>query len=140
MKGSLERRRYELRRAGGLKTLAVVRENPIRDKSFTLALKTIAVYKQLKASNEFVISRQLLKSGTSVGANVEEATAASSRRDFLYRITIASKEARETLYWLRLIAHSELLPGNDVAAELSLADELVRMLTAIAKTTAKSAD
>jgi four helix bundle protein len=88
--------------------------------------------------NEFVVSKQLLRSGTSIGANVEEAVAASSRRDFLYRMSTASREARESVYWLRLLDESDLVSDFDVDGELESARELVRLLTAIVKTTKES--
>jgi four helix bundle protein len=94
----------------------------------------IKLYRQLQSHHEYVISRQLLRSGTSIGANVEEASAGSSRRDFLAKMTIASKEARETRYWLRLLQASRLTPVS-VDAELASVEELVRILTAIVKTT-----
>ncbi len=108
---------------------------PTREKSFAFALATISLYKRLQNVNEFVVSKQLLRSGTSVGANIEEAVAASSRRDFLHKMTIASKEARESVYWLRLLDESDLAPDLYVGKELESARELVRLLTAIVKTT-----
>ena len=112
--------------------------NPIRDKSFAFALSTIDLYKRLQDCREYVLSKQLLRSGTSIGANVEEATAAESRRDFIHKMTLASKEARESMYWLRLLAESNLAPGLDVTTELTQAHELVRMLTSIVKSTSRS--
>ncbi len=79
------------------------KENIILERSFDFALLIIELYKQLIAEKEFVLSKQLLRSGTSIGANVEEATAAISKRDFAYKMSISSKEARETRYWLRLL-------------------------------------
>jgi four helix bundle protein len=76
----------------------------------------------------------LLRSGTSIGANVEEASAGQSRKDFLAKMSIASKEARETKYWLRLLQKSKLV-DIDVTNELAKIDELIRILTAIVKTT-----
>jgi four helix bundle protein len=111
---------------------------PTRDKSFAFAIAVIRLYKRLQAVNEYVISKQLLRSGTSIGANVEEALAASSRRDFLHRMTIASKEARESVYWLRLLDKSDLVTDFDVSDELESARELVRLLTSIVKTTKES--
>jgi four helix bundle protein len=108
---------------------------PVREKSFQFSLAIIRLYKMMQDQREFVVSKQLLRSGTSIGANVEEGVAASSRRDFLHKMTIASKEARETAYWLRLLDASDLVEGLEVQAELKLADELVRLLTAIVKTT-----
>ena len=114
--------------------------NPIREKSFAFALVTIDLYKRLQTAREYVISKQLLRSGTSVGANVEEATAAESRRDFIHKMTIASKEARESMYWLRLLSESVLAPGLDVSNQLAQAHELVRMLTSIVKSTSRSSE
>lgn len=84
------------------------KNNLIQDKSFQFALDIIKFYIQIKDEKEFVISKQLLKSGTSIGANVEESIAAQSRKDFINKMSIASKEARETRYWLRLLDKSEL--------------------------------
>mgnify|MGYP001574641510 FL=1 len=114
------------------------KENPIKEKSFAFALKIIKLCQQLQDQHEYVISKQLLRSGTSIGANIEEATAAESRRDFHHKLAIASKEARETSYWLRLLDQSDLAKGVDVMVLLEDVDELIRMLTAIDKTTSKS--
>jgi four helix bundle protein len=109
----------------------------VQEKSFDFSLKIIEVYKRLSAQNEFVLSKQLLRSGTSIGANVEEALAAQSRRDFLSKMSIASKEARETRYWLRLMSASHI--GNqDYSSLLKDAEELVKLLTTIVKTTEKN--
>ena len=70
----------------------------VREKSFAFALEIISLYKQLQSEKEFVLSKQMLRSGTSIGANIEEALAGQSRRDFLAKMSIASKEARETCY------------------------------------------
>ncbi len=112
--------------------------NPIREKSFEFAVVTIDLYKRLQADREYVVSKQLLRSGTSIGANVEEATAAESKRDFIHKMSLASKEARESMYWLRLLSKSDLVPGLDVSKELAGAHELVRMLTSIVKSASKS--
>ena len=109
-------------------------ESIIQQKSFAFALEIIRLYKALRAQQEFVLSKQLLRSGTSIGANVEEASAGQSRRDFLAKMAVASKEARETRYWLRLLQESHLV-DVDVSAILAQADELIRILTAIVKTT-----
>ena len=85
------------------------RKNVIRDKSFQFALNIISLNQKLVNNKKFVIARQLIKSGTSIGANIEEATAAQSKRDFVAKMSIASKEARETKYWLRLLKHSDLI-------------------------------
>ncbi|MFP4435913.1 MAG: four helix bundle protein [Chloroflexaceae bacterium] len=109
-------------------------ESIIQQKSFAFALRIIQLYRELQSQHEFILSRQLLRSGTSIGANVEEAGAGQSRRDFLAKMAIASKEARETRYWLKLLRESQLV-AVDVSEELELVDELIRILTSIVKTT-----
>ena len=105
-------------------------------KSFEFALEIIRLYRELLHQHEYVLSKQLLRCGTSIGANVEEATVGQSRQDFLAKMPIASKEARETKYWLRLLQESELVT-IDVTNELTHVDELIRMLTSIVKTTSE---
>lgn len=112
-------------------------ENIIKVKSFSFALDIITLYQLLLNENEFIISRQLMKSGTSIGANVEEATAAQSRRDFVSKMAIASKEARETNYWLRLLDESNLT-DIDVEDWIFKSEELVKILTSIVKTSNSS--
>jgi four helix bundle protein len=109
------------------------KDNIVLNKSFDFALEIIELYKILKSKNEFVISKQLLRSGTSIGANVEEATAAQSKKDFATKMSIASKEARETRYWLRLLNKSKLVE-YDCKNYLNKIDELIRIITAIVKT------
>jgi len=98
-------------------------------------LQVVQLYKELNAKNEYVLSKQLLKSGTSIGANIEEALAGQSRADFLSKMSIASKEARETNYWLRLLRDSRILDPLALEGMLSEAEEIGKMLTAIVKTT-----
>ena len=109
--------------------------NVVREKSYVFALASIRVAKLLRTKGEFDLGRQLLRSATSVGANIEEAQAGSSRADFIAKMSIASKEARESHYWLRLIRDSRSLRSEEVAQDLELADELIHLLTAIVKTT-----
>ena len=85
-----------------------MKNNVVLEKSFDFALKIIDLYKQLNTEKEFIISKQLLRSGTSIGANIQEATAGFSKKDFIYKMSIASKEARETRYWLQLLLLSSL--------------------------------
>lgn len=106
----------------------------IQKKSFEFALEIIRLYRKLQNKREYVLSQQLLPSGTSIGANIEEATAAQSRNDFVAKMSIASKEARETRYWLRLLQESKLVE-IDVTSQLMGVDELIRILTSIVKTT-----
>lgn len=108
-------------------------ENIILDQSFGFALQIIELYKQMTEQNEFVLSKQVLRSGTSIGANVEEATAAFSKKDFAAKMSIASKEARENRYWLRLIDKSQIVK-IDVELYLKEIEEIIKILTAIVKT------
>jgi four helix bundle protein len=109
----------------------------VQQKSFDFALKMIKLYTKLQEHREYVLSRQLLRSATSIGANITEATAGQSRRDFLAKMSIASKEARETKYWLELFKESDLAPV-DVSEELCDVEELIRILTSIVKTTSQN--
>jgi len=106
----------------------------VQEKSFEFALKIIDLYKLLTQKNEFVISKQLLRSATSVWANIEEASAGQTKKDFHTKMAIASKEARETRYWLRLLDRSSL---TDIPMKQYLSDieEIIKMLTKIVKTT-----
>ena len=108
-------------------------ENPILEMSFEFSLRIIDLYKKLIDKKEFVISKQLLKSGTSIGANVEEAIAAQSRKDFISKMSIASKEARETRYWLRLLDKSKLI-DIDYSEYLNAVEHIINILTKIVKT------
>ncbi len=105
----------------------------IQGKSFEFALLIIGLYKQLISQNEYVLSKQLLRSGTSIGANVEEASAGQTKKDFIAKMSIASKEARETLYWLKLLQESNLAT-IDCSKELNQCIEIINILTAIVKT------
>ena len=111
-------------------------ENLIKEKTYNFALKIIELYKFLNfEKKEFVLSRQILRSGTSIGANVEEAQAAQSKKDFLSKLSIASKEARETFYRLRLLNDSgyiENYSSKDLLfREINL---IINILTKIIKT------
>ena len=111
-------------------------ESILKTKAFDFALRIVKLSRHLvQQKQEFVLSKQVLRSGTSIGANVEEANQAQSRRDFIHKLAIALKEATETNYWLRLLRESEIL-------ERALADSLIddcqqiqKMLTAAIKTT-----
>ena len=112
------------------------KENLIVDKSFEFSLKIIKVYKELVRNREYVMSRQLLKAGTSIGANVNEAQAAQSKRDFIAKMSIASKEARETKYWIMLLIKSNIVPPCQkyLYSLESEIDDIINILTKIVKT------
>lgn len=115
-----------------------VKENPILEKSFQFALKIVSLSRNHTDSREYVLSKQVLRSGTSVGANVEEAIAGISKKDFISKMSIACKEARETKYGLSLIHESKISGDIHVIPLIKEADELVRILTANVKTSQKN--
>lgn len=115
------------------------KDNMILDKSFHFALAIIELYKQMAEQREYVLSKQVLRSATSIGANVEEATAAYSKKDFAAKMSIASKEARETRYWLRLIDRSQIANVN-VKEYLNEIEHLINILTAIVKTAQRNVE
>jgi len=110
----------------------------VRDKSYAFALRIITLARWLKEQKEFEIAGQILRSGTAIGANVEEALAGISRADFVAKMSIASKEARETRYWLRLLRDSKIVPESRITPLESESLELIRILTAIVKTSQAS--
>lgn len=110
-----------------------MKENIIATKTFDFALSIINLFIELKKENEFIISKQIMRSGTSIGANVEEAIAAQSKKDFINKLSIASKEARETKYWLKLLNKSELTKIS-VAVYLIEIEHIINIITKIIKT------
>jgi four helix bundle protein len=115
----------------------MVKENKILELTFQFSLQSIELYKILVQKNEFVISKQLLRSATSIGANVEEGNAAQTKKDFVSKMSIASKEARETKYWLRLLDKSQLVPNN-YSCHLTSIEHIINILTKIVKTAQES--
>ena len=109
----------------------------IQERTFEFAIRIVKLCQYLdeKPGVERILSNQLLRSGTSVGANIEEAQAGQSRADFLSKMSIASKEARETLYWLKLLEKTELISIDRLQDLKQEADEIVRILTSIVKST-----
>lgn len=109
--------------------------NVIQEKSYAFALRTVKLYQHLvERKKEFVLSRQVLRSGTSIGANVEEALGGQSGRDFLAKFNIAYKEARETHYWLRLLLDSGYLTDAEAASMIADCEELLKLSGSIIKT------
>jgi len=107
----------------------------IVDKAYTFALQIISVYKELKKENEFVLSKQILRSGTSIGANVNEAIAAISKKDFVFKLSISLKEARETKYWLNLLKDSDFISQKTFNKSNKDCEELIKILSSIILTT-----
>lgn len=113
-------------------------DNIILDKSFAFAVRVVKLYKYLcDEKKEYVLSKQLLRSGTSIGANINEAQAAQSTNDFIAKMSIASKEARESRYWIDLLIQTDFLDSSEQHTQTlrSDIDELIKMLTSIIKTT-----
>src|SRR5258706_875769 len=110
------------------------KENVLKNKSYQYAIKILRFNKFLIEKKEFVISKQVLRSGTSIGAMVEEANQAESKADFIHKLSIANKEANETHYWLRLLRDSEVIVDEAIIL-LKDCEELLRLLTAIIKST-----
>jgi len=110
-----------------------MKENVVKNKSFDFSLIIIELYKILQEQREYVISKQLLRSATSIGANIAESEASESRADFVHKLSIASKEARETLYWLRLLERSRLVE-IELTKYIESCDEIIKLLTSIVKT------
>ena len=112
------------------------KNNPLSIKSFNFALKVVTLYKDvIKLEKEYVLSKQFLKSGTSIGANIAEANGAISKSDFSSKISIAYKESLETKYWLKLLRDSNYIPKSKAEELISDADELSKIMFAILKTT-----
>jgi len=112
-------------------------KNITLNKSFEFAVRVIKLYKYLcDEKKEYLISKQLLRCGTSIGANINEATAAQSKKDFIAKMSISSKEARETKYWLDLLIATDYLSKNDSHTKSLIVDieELIKLLTSIVKT------
>ena len=109
------------------------KKNPILEKSFQFSLKIIELYKFLTEKKEFIISKQLLRCGTSIGANVNESIAAQTKKDFITKMSIASKETRETKYWIMLLQESQFVK-KDFKEYLVDIEEIIRILTSIVKT------
>ncbi len=113
----------------------------IDERTFEFALLIVELYRHLIGKNEYVLSKQLLKSGTSIGANVHEAQAAQSRKDFISKMTIASKEARETDYWLRLLDKSGYITNfNQREVLFREVDAIINVITKIVKTSSTNTD
>jgi four helix bundle protein len=112
---------------------AAERHNVVQERSYAFAVSIVRLSRQLKRAREYELASQLLRSGTSIGANVEEAQAAQSKPDFVAKMAVACKEARETGYWLRLIRDSEAAAPSEITPLLAEATTLIRLLTSIVK-------
>jgi len=113
-----------------------MRENVVRTKSFAFAVRVVRLYQYLCIEKkEYVLSKQLLRSGTSVGAMVREAEHAETKADFKHKLGIAQKEINETLYWLDLLKETDYLTAEQYESIHFDAVEVLKLITAIIKTT-----
>ena len=114
-------------------------DNLIQKKSYAFAIRMVKLFQHLsKKKNEWILSKQLLRCGTAIGANVEESIGGQSRADFVAKMSIAYKEARETLFWLRLLHDTSYLSPKEFQSLFADADELCRILSSILTTTKKN--
>lgn len=113
-------------------------DNVIENKSFDFAVRIVNLHKHLSAEKkEFVLSKQLLRSGTSIGANVSEAVRGQSKADFLAKMCIALKEANESHYWIRLLYKTDFLTEQEFNSIENDVVELIKILSSICKTSTK---
>jgi len=109
-----------------------MKENIIQQKSFRFAVRIINLYKFLtNEKKEFVLSKQILRSGTSIGANIEESIGGQSEKDFLAKLSISYKEARETIYWLKLLKETEYISKIEFESIHKEAEEICKILAKI---------
>jgi four helix bundle protein len=111
------------------------KDNIIIQKSYTFALQIIQLYKSLIEKKDFVLSKQILRSGTSIGANIHEAVASESKKDFIHKLGMSVKEARETSYWLNLLKDSEYISNEEFDKLNNSCEEIIRILNSIILTT-----
>jgi four helix bundle protein len=115
------------------------KKNILKDKSFAFAVRTYKLYKYLvDTKKEFVLSKQLLRSGTSIGANVREAYNAASKNDFIHKLSISQKETDETIYWLELLSEVGLLTKKEFESMHIEATELLKIIRSSILTTKKN--
>jgi len=111
-----------------------ISDNVIEKKSYAFAINVVNAYKKLESRSEYVLSKQLLRSGTSIGANVMEGLRAQSRKDFISKMNIALKEANESEYWIRLLMDTGYLSKQEDKLLLNECKEVCRILSSIVRT------
>lgn len=110
------------------------KKNIVKEKSFLFAIEIVGLYKVLAERKEFVLSRQMLRSGTSIGANIREAEQAQSKADFIHKLSISLKEANETEYWLELLFETQYISESEFLNMKPKIMELLKLLTSIINT------
>ena len=112
-----------------------MKPNILKEKSFSFAIRIVKLYKYLaNEEREFVLSKQLLRSGTSVGAMIREAEHAQTKKDFIHKLSIAQKEINESIYWLELLKATDYLVENQFQSVHNDAVEIIKIITSILKT------
>lgn len=114
--------------------MIIGKENVLKSKSYSFVLEIVKVCRELQSNKEFILSKQLLRSGTANGALVEEANQGESKADFIHKLSIANKEANETQYWIRLLTDSNMLSKETGEPILEKSVELIKISTASIKT------
>ena len=110
------------------------KDNVVQTKSYAFAVRIVKLYKHLSENKkEYTLSKQLLRSGTSIGANIEEAIGGQSKKDFFAKLTISYKEARESKYWIRLLRDTDYLPNDEAENLLQDIEELLKIIGSIQK-------
>lgn len=113
-----------------------MKDNIVKSKSFLFAIRIVNLYKHLCGSEkEYVLSKQLLRSGTSIGAMIRESEHSESKADFIHKLSIAQKETNETMYWIELLHETQYLKETEFQSIHNDAKELIKLLAAIIKTT-----
>ena len=116
----------------------MMKENVIKEKSILFAIRIVNLYKFLNEKGEFVMSKQILRSGTSIDANIAEAVRAESDNDFVHKLSISRKEGEETLYWLDLLFRTDYLSSDMYRSVFSDCEEIQKLLTSIILSTKKN--
>lgn len=124
-----------------MKSLATATAKDIRQRSFEYTLRAVKLYRHLQKLGDgagWILGKQFLRSASSIGANIEEAQAGESRSDFIHKLGIARKETRESLYWLRVLAGSNIVPPRRIQPLMQETEELLNVITSIILTTKRS--
>lgn len=111
------------------------KESIIQKKSYRFSIRIVRLYQYLVKKNEYVLAKQILRCGTSVGANIEESSGGQSKKDFLSKFSIAYKEARETRYWLRILKDTDYLSEHIFKSLLNDCEEILKIISRIQITT-----
>lgn len=115
-----------------------MKQNVLLEKSFLFAIHTVNIAKYLQSRNEFILSKQLLRSGTSVGANTREANNTLTKKDFIYKLNIAQKECDESIYWIELLYQTNFVSKQQYQVYKNMAEEQLKIIKSIILTTKRN--